>query len=171
MNVVQRLMATHADIVFVCLQGNGQSPGSRSNILSGSWRGNWLCFFFFFSSTPKSPAICWLSCKCVCGCMHLFSCTHGFIDMHWFVSVFCVFFITPTSRSGSSLQGTPGWKQTKTNPVSSFFPAHVWIHYISRWERTDTAEQRAFPLHKGTQQSHRSCSLQEGSGWREWKNT
>lgn len=139
MNVVRRLMATHADIVFVCPQDNSQS------LSHPEWKLEGKSTVFFFSSTPKSPPICWLGGKedvraCVRVYLSMSICVYAWVYapvhlctwMHTHAWV-CFYFMslrtfechTLTSRSGSAPQGTLSWKQTKTNPVSSFFPASV----------------------------------------------
>lgn len=101
---------------------------SRCHILSGSLEGNWQCFCFLFSSTPKSPTACWLSRKegmCACVCLfedeHLCVCMPTCSWMHvkaYLLVCVCVLCTLPihtthTSRSGSALDGNPSKKKRK----------------------------------------------------------
>lgn len=157
---------------------------NRCHILSGSWRGNRLCFFFhqhqshhqFVDSVGRKTCVCvYLSMSiCVyawvyapvhlCTCVGLFLC---YVSMHLWVSHTNI-----QIRKCSTGNSEPKTDQNKSCfLIFSGQCVYVCIHYISRWERTNTAEQRARSLQKGKQQNHLPCSLQEGSGWKEWKNT
>lgn len=168
------------------------STGKRS-IAVTSWveAGGEIHCVCFFSSTPKSPPICWLGGKedvhvCVfeyehlCVCVGVCTCSSVHMDAYTCVGLFLCYVPMHLWVSYTNIQirkCSTGNSELKTDQNKSCFLifsgqcVYVCIHYISRWERTNIAEQRARSLQKGKQQNHLTCSLQEGSGWKEWKNT
>lgn len=186
-NVARRLMATIADIVSVCPQESGQSLSHPEWKLEGKL----LLFFFFFFIHSKvttnlltqweGRCVCAYVCICVNICVGVSPpvrlCTRMHSRACFCVAHLCIFerlcLHTLTSRSGSAPQGgILSWGLTKTNPVSSFFQpvcVHVCIDYISRWERTNTAEQRARSLLEAKHLNRLPCSLQEGYITAAWK--
>lgn len=150
MNVVRRLMATHADIVFVCPQDNSQS------LSHPEWKLEGKSTVFFFSSTPKSPPICWLGgkedvCACVracvfeyehlCVCVGVCTCSSVHMDAYTCVGLFLCYESTHLWVSHTNIQirkCSTGNSELKTDQNKSCFLifssqcVYVCIHYISR---------------------------------------
>lgn len=175
-----------------------RKTANRCHILEWKLEGKLTVFFVFFHQHQSHHQlvdsvgrkmcvyVCvfvwvWTS-VCLRGCMP--TCfAHGFKHMHRFVSMFvcCVsmhLWVSMFTYSYMQIRkGSTGNSELKTGKNKScflIFPASVCMCYISRWERKNTAEQRARSLHETKKQNHLPCSLQEGSitaGWKDGKNT